>query len=67
MRSSKGEIYPLTSVKHDNLPLANLLLKGLKPPQPQPTVISQKNEGIELVIAVLIVYETGLMQRALQQ
>eukprot|EP00701_Giardia_intestinalis_P000873 XP_001704697.1 Hypothetical protein GL50803_11143 [Giardia lamblia ATCC 50803] len=50
MKNSEGEIYPLTPVKHGNLPLANLLLKGLEPLQPK---ISRKNERVELVAAVL--------------
>lgn len=50
-KNRKGETCLLTAVRHDNLPLATLLLKAMKPVAPQSTTISQKNRRTELMIA----------------
>lgn len=51
LKNSQGETCLLTAVKHNNLPLANLLLKALKLPPPQSTTISRKGGRTELMIA----------------
>lgn len=51
MKNSKGETCLFTAIKHNNLPLATLLLKALKPPPPQSATVSQKNSRTELMVA----------------